>query len=195
MVEYADYDSSIGGVNFTENAYTVAQSLIRNKYKAYDADGEVILRGKQKMLKLKEEFPFVDADGDPAFTVKAAGVLDIAGSYALVDANTDETVIVLEKKFSIFTHKWKLRDPDTESLIAEITSRSALVGFLRGVSSLFNILPHKYEIQDDDGEHVGQIAGQFSIRDRYEVEIDDASNVPKAPVVAASMVIDALEGN
>lgn len=189
------HDDSIGGVEFDGNAYTVVQSLIRNKYKAYDGDGDIILKGKQKMLKLKEEFPFVDADGDPAFTVKAGGILDIAGNYALIDENTEEPVIVLDQNYSLFTDTWKLRDPDTEALIAKISSKSTLISVLRHISGLFSILPHKYEITDTDGDHVGSIAGQFSLKDRYEVEVDDASDVPRAPVVAAAMVIDAIEGN
>ena len=46
-----------------------------------------------------------------------------------------------------------------------------------------------------DGDHVGSIEGQFSLRDTYEISIDDASDVPKEPVVAAAMVIDAIQGN
>jgi uncharacterized protein YxjI len=57
------------------------------------------------------------------------------------------------------------------------------------------LIPHKYEITDADGNHVGNIDGQFSFRDRYEISIDDASSVPKETVIAAAMVIDALQGN
>jgi hypothetical protein len=57
------------------------------------------------------------------------------------------------------------------------------------------LIPHKYEISDADGNHVGNIEGQFSIKDRYEITIDDASNVPKEAVVAGAMVIDAIQGN
>jgi hypothetical protein len=35
----------------------------------------------------------------------------------------------------------------------------------------------------------------MSVKDRYEISIDDASDVPKETVVAAAMVIDALQGN
>ena len=50
-------------------------------------------------------------------------------------------------------------------------------------------------VTDADGGHVGRIEGQFSFRGRYEVPVDDASSVPKEPVVAAAMVIDAIQGN
>jgi uncharacterized protein YxjI len=183
------------GVELVDNEYRVVQSLFRNKYKAYDANGDLVLQGKQKMLKLKEEFPFLDGDGEPAFTVKAGGVLDVAGTYALIDEVTDETVVAIEKKWTMVNHRWKIRDPETEALIAEINSKSTIAAFLRSSNALFSVLPHTYEIIDADGDHVGTIKGQLSLKDEYTITIDDTSDVPKEAVVAAAMVIDALEGN
>jgi hypothetical protein len=57
------------------------------------------------------------------------------------------------------------------------------------------MIPHKYEITDVDGGHVGKITGQLSLKDRYDIIVDNASDVPKEPVVAAAMVIDAIQGN
>jgi len=42
------------------------------------------------MLKMKEEFP-VDADGNEVFTVKAGGIIDVAGNYVLSDAGPART--------------------------------------------------------------------------------------------------------
>lgn len=188
-------DDAISGLDLTDDEYQVVQSLIRNKYRAYDGDGNLVLQGKQKMFKLKEEFPFVDADGDSAFTVKASGVLDFAGDYALVDDRTGETVVVLDRNFTFVHDVWTLRDPDTGNPIAEIKSRSKLVSLLRHVHGLFDMIPHGYEITDAEGGHVGTIDGQFSLKDTYDVTIEDASGVPKEAVVAAGMVVDAIEGN
>ncbi|WP_276280635.1 hypothetical protein [Halorussus caseinilyticus] len=187
--------ADIAALDLTDDEYRVVQSLIRNKYEASNSDGELVLKGKQKMFKLKEEFPFVDADGNPAFTVKAGGVLDFSGDYALIDDETDETVVVLEHQFTLFVDKWALRDPDTGNRIAEIASKSKVVSLLRAVHDLFSLIPHEYEITDDDGRHVGAIEGQFSLKDKYDVTIDDAATVPKEAVVAAAMVVDAIEGN
>ena len=185
----------IRGLELTDDRYEVVQSLFRNKYKATDSAGNVVLRGKQKMFKLKEEFPFTDGDGNPAFTVKAGGILDVAGNYALIDDETDQPVVVLDENYTLFHDKWKIRDPDTEAVIATIESKSRLVSFLRHISEIFSLIPHKYEITDPNGGHVGTIDGQFAFKDKYTVTIDDASDVPKEAVVAAAMVIDALEGN
>ena len=185
----------IRGVDLTDDSYTVEQSLIRNKYAASDADGNTVLRGKQKMFKMKEEFPFTDGDGNEVFTVKAGGIIDVAGNYVLSDAQTGEDLVVLDNDFSIFQDTWTIRDADTESKVAQIDSRGALVTLARNYVPFGELIPHKYEITDADGGHVGDIEGQLSIRDRYEITIDDASNVPKEAVVAAAMVIDAIQGN
>lgn len=191
----ADADDSLASIDFPDDEYTVVQSLIRNKYRAMDSSGDVVLRGKQKLFKLKEEFPFVDGDGNPAFTVKAGGILDVAGNYVLTDDATGDPVVVLDKNWTFFRDRWKLRDPETEALIATIQSKSKVVSALRHLVGIFRILPHKYEILDVDGDHVGSIDGKFSLKDTYVVRVDDASDVPKEAVVAAAMVIDAIEDN
>jgi uncharacterized protein YxjI len=188
-----EYD--ISRLRLDGDSYTVEQSLVRNKYKAMDEAGTVVLRGKQKMFKMKEEFPFTDGDGTDVFSVKAGGIMDVAGNYTLFDAETDEAVVVLDNDFSIFQDTWRVRDPDTEALLATIESRGALVTLARNNLPFGQLIPHKYEITDADGDHVGNIDGQFSLKDRYEITVDDATDVPKEAVVAAAMVIDAIQGN
>lgn len=186
----------IRSIDLTDDEYTVEQSLIRNKYKALDRNGQTVIRGQQKMLKMKEEFPFVDPQGKEVFTVKAAGVIDIAGNYAIIDSATDEEVAILDNDYSILQDTWKIRDAQTEALVAKIESRGAAVTVARNVIPFLGpLIPHKYEITDANGNHVGSIDGQVSFRDRYEISIDDASDVPKETVIAAAMVIDALQGN
>jgi uncharacterized protein YxjI len=188
-------DIDISGLDLSGDRYVVEQSLIRNKYAASDSDGNTVLRGKQKMFKLKEEFPFVDADGEDVFSVKAGSVIDVAGNYVLTDSRTGEDLVVLDNDFSLFQDTWTIRDATTEAAIARIDSRGALVTLARNNLPFGELIPHKYEITDADGAHVGNIDGQISIRDRYEITIDDASSVPKEAVIAAAMVIDAIQNN
>jgi uncharacterized protein YxjI len=186
---------SISSIDLTDDRYTVEQALIRNKYKAMDSQERTVIRGKQKMFKMKEEFPFVDADGNEVFTVKAGGILDVAGNYAIIDAETGDQVAILDNDYSIFQDTWKIRDGRTEALIAQIDSRGAAITLARNLIPFGALIPHKYEITDVDGNHVGNIDGQFSLKDRYDIVIDDASDVPKETVIAAAMVIDAIQGN
>ena len=185
----------IQGIELTDDRYTVEQGFIRNKYKAVDADGNTVLKGKQKMLKMKEEFPFTDGDGNEVFTVKAGGIIDVAGNYVLSDAQTGEDLVVLDNDYSLLQDTWKIRDATTEAKLAEINSRGAMVTLARNIVPFGGLIPHKYEITDQEGAHVGSISGRVSLRDTYDITIDDASSVPKEPVIAAAMVIDAIQGN
>ena len=183
----------ISTVDLSDDRYEVQQSLVRNKYAVRDSAGDVVLRGKQKLFKLKEEFPFVTGDDEDAFSVKAGKVLDIAGNYAIVDAGTGEEVVVLDEDYSLFVENWTIRDPDSGEALATIKSKNKLLSGLRHLVSVANLIPNKYEIFDADGGHVGDIEGQFSMRDAYTVTIDDASDVPKEAVIAAACILDALE--
>ncbi|RLM72811.1 hypothetical protein [Halorubrum sp. Atlit-26R] len=189
--ESDEYD--ISTVDLSDDRYEVKQSLVRNKYAVRDSAGDVVLRGKQKMFKLKEEFPFVTGDGEEAFSVKAGGIIDVGGNYAIVDAGTGEEVVVLDEDYSLFVENWTVRDPDTGEALATIQSKNKLLSGLRHLVGAANLIPNKYEIFDADGGHVGDIEGQFSMRDAYTVTVDDASDVPKEAVVAAACILDALE--
>lgn len=189
--ESTAYD--ISTVDLDDDRYEVTQSAIRNKYVVRDSAGDVVLRGKQKMFKLKEEFPFVTGDDDDAFAVKAGGIMDVAGNYAIIDAGTGEEVVVLDEDYSLFVENWTIRDPETGAALATIRSKNKLVSALRHLFAVANLVPNKYEIFDADGDHVGDIEGKFSLRDAYAVSIDDASHVPKEAVIASACVLDALE--
>ncbi|MCQ4334265.1 hypothetical protein KM295_12400 [Natronomonas sp. F2-12] len=191
--ESASTTYNISTVDLNDDRYVVKQPRIRNKYVVRDSAGDIVLRGKQKLFKMKEEFPFVTGDGDDAFTVKAGGILDVAGSYAMMDAGTGDEVIVLDEDLSLFMENWTIRDPDSGDQLATIRSKNKLLSALRHVISVTNLIPNKYEIFDADGDHVGDIKGKFSLRDTYTVSIDDASTVPKEAVIAAACILDALE--
>lgn len=195
----AEPDSAAGedvvpGVALDAERYTVKQSLIRNKYAVYGPDGELVLRAKQKLLKVKEEFPFVNAADEPVFRVKAQNLFDIAGDYTITTEGGD-AIAVLEKQFTFFKHVWRVRDPDDERLFATIESGSTLVEALRNFSTVFGLIPHSYTITGPDGARLGSIEGRFSLRDVYDVEITDTGGAPREALVAACIAVDALEGN
>jgi uncharacterized protein YxjI len=183
----------ISTIDLDDDHYEVTQSAIRNKYVVRDSAGDVVLRGKQKLFKMKEAFPFVTGDDEDAFTVRAGGIVDVAGNYTITDAGTDEDVVVLDEDLSLFVENWTIRDPETGEPLATIRSKSTLLSALRHLISVTNLIPNTYEIVDADGDHVGDIEGQFSLRDTYTVSIDDASTVPREAVIAAACILDALE--
>ena len=187
-------EDSISKMDFPGTRFKVVQSLIRNKYDIYNSDDELILKAKQKMFRMKEEFPFVDPEGETVFTVKAAKVLDIAGDYAIFDGEDGDKIGLLTKKFSFLKHIWHVRDPETEEKWATIESRSALLELLRSISDILSFIPHKYTINSEDKE-IGRIEGKFSLKDTYSIELKEEKLPHKEAILAAAIAIDALEGN
>lgn len=182
----------IAGVDLSGDHYVVKQSLIRSKYAVEDGAGNVVLRGKQKRFKMREEFPFTDPDGNVAFRVKAKNVFDVAGDYTLIDEASGDAVAVIEKQFTLFKHVYRIRSPDGD-LWATIESESALVMAAKEFVGVLGLLPHSYSITDADGRSVGSIDERFSFRDVFDVRLDDTGDVPREAIVAAACAIDALE--
>ncbi|MFB6145034.1 MAG: LURP-one-related/scramblase family protein [Candidatus Nanohaloarchaea archaeon] len=193
----------IGGVDLSGDVYRVRQNFILNRYKVWDDDDELILRAKQKLFRLKEKVPFYNADGDVVFRVKGQKIIDVAGDYAVVDEESGDKVAVLKRNYTIFTHHWKIKSGDSdERLLANVESANEAVavlrvlgGFIPVLPNIFAFIPHSYVIKNPDDREIGRIKGKFSIRDAYSIEIDDPEDIPKESLVAASIAIDALEGN
>jgi uncharacterized protein YxjI len=193
MAETSGRDA-IGGIDLSGDEYVVRQSLIRNKYAVEDGGGEVVLRGKQKLFEMREEFPFTDPDGNVVFRVKAQNLFDVAGDYTLLDEASDEPLAVIEKEFTVFRHVYRVRSPDGD-LWTTIESESTLVMALKSISGVMGLLPHTYSITGPAGSALGELHERFSIRDVYDLTISDSGDAPKEALVAAAIAIDALEGN
>lgn len=187
-------DDPIANVDLTGSDYVIKQKLFRNRYRIYDDSGTLLLKTKQKLFKMKEEFPFFDADDQPVFRVKAKSVFDFAGDYTLTEAGTEDVIAVLEKEFTFFKHVWRIRSPDGD-VWATIESESALLEAARNSVGVFALLPHTYSITGPDGESIGTLKGRFSLRDIYDLHVEDTGDAPKEAIVAAAIAIDALEGN
>lgn len=175
--------------------YEVTQKLLSfgNKY-VIEADGEEVLRSKQKKFRLKEDFRFTTPDGDPALRVTTDKMLDVAATYTVVDEQTDEVVGTIERDVrSFLKHHWHLTDSDGTHL-ATIKEDSWARALVRRY--LTTLLPFSYRIEGESGE-LGSIRGALSFRDRYTIDLTaDAEGVldPRL-VVPAAVVVDAIEGN
>ncbi len=184
-------------VDLTKNEYIIRQKLLRNKYSIYDDEENLILKTKQKLFKIKEEFPFTDPEGNTVFQIKAEDIFDVAGDYAITTPE-GEPIAILDKNWTLLTHKWKIRDPKDERLLAKIESRGAIVELLRHapfIRILTQFIPHKYTIEDPEENQIGSIEGKLSIRDEYRIKVGDTGSSPKESIIAGAIAIDALEGN
>ena len=191
------YEISALGLSGTE--YTVEQTgtdkNFRPEYEARDVTGETIFRCTHEMYEGNDTFPFVDTDGTELFTVEATGNWDIAGDYLLTDGQTGEDLVVLDNDVSLLQDTWRIRDAEDESILATINSRGALYTLGRKLLPAGQWIGHSFEITDSEGSSVGTVESGFAVFDRYEVTIRDRSSVPAGPIVAATVVIDAIQEN
>jgi len=191
----------LSAIDLSGSQYTVEQTgrdeNFRPEYEARDVTGNTIFRTTYQMYEGKDEFPFIDTDGTEICRVKAIDTWDIAGDYLLTDSHTDEELVIFDNDLSLLQDTWRLRDPDDQSLLAEINSRGGLITLARKLLPAGQGIAHKYEITDSEGNSVGSIEGEFALFDfdQYEIALTDTSSIPTEPVVIGAIVIDAIQGN
>jgi uncharacterized protein YxjI len=189
----------ITGLGLSGTEYTIEQTgqdkNFRPEYEARDVSGDTLFRCTYNMYEGKDTFPFVDADGAELFTVEACGTWDIAGDYILTESDSGDELVVLDNDLSLLQDTWRIRDAADETLLAETTSRGGLVTVGRKLLPVGQFIGHRFEITDADGTSVGTIESDFAIHDQYELTISDSSAVPIDPLLAATVVIDAIQSN
>lgn len=178
------------GVDLTEDAYTVKQSLVRDRYRVYDEDGELLLRADHRDFTARREFSFVDEDGNDVFSVRTGNVED---DYFIVPRGQDRPLAIVERDISLLHRQWNVRHGHNERLLAVIKAQGPMVEFFRSYVPMMGMLPHTYVIEDTDGGRVGKLSRQFHITDTYDIDIGDAESVPKETIVAAAITVDALD--
>jgi len=187
----------ITGLGLSGTEYTVEQTgqdkNFRPEYEAKDVTGDTIFRCTYNTY--EGGTPFVDAEDNELLTVAPSGTLDIAGDYLLTDSHTGADLVVLDNDVSFLQDIWRIRDPQDGSLIAKVTSGGGLVTAARKLLPVGQFIGHKFVIADADGNSVGTIKSDFSIRDQYEIKISDSSSLPIDPIVVGTVVIDAIQGN
>lgn len=189
----------VTGLGLSGSEYVVEQTgqdeNLRPEYEARDVTGETVFRCTYNMYEGQDTFPFVDEDGDELLTVRATGTIDVAGSYVLTDAQTGDELVVLDNDVSLLGDTWRIRDAEDGTVLAALASRGGLVALARTLLPVGQFIGHRFEVTDAEERSVGTIESGFAIRDQYEVTISDASSVPIDPIVAATVVVDAIQGN
>lgn len=189
-------------IDLSGDSYKIKQRLLFNRYHIYDTEENLVLKAKQKILRFKEEIPFMNSENEVIFRVKADRIVDMGGDYTVFDEETEDPVIMLDKKYTLFRHRWVLRDPETEELLGKVHSQNPgvelfrwLGGILPILPNIFAFVPHTYDIDDRNGNKIAALEGQFSLRDIYQLNINDSNNIPKEALISGAIAIDALEGN
>jgi uncharacterized protein YxjI len=183
-------EDGIGAVDLTGETYTVKGSLVRDHYRVYDEDGELLLEADRREFRANRAFRFRDSDGEEAFSVQEGNIED---DFFVVPPEGDRPLVILERDSSLLGQEWNVRHGTTERLLATFEASGPMREFLRYYVPMMGVLPHTYVIEDADGNRIGTLSGQFTLSDSYELDVDTADGTDRESLVAAALSIDALE--
>lgn len=190
-------------ISLRDNYYRIRQQLLLNRYSIYDRNDEKVLKAKSKILSLKTNIPFMRPDsGEKVFRVISSRLLNISNNYNVRDERNEETMAVLDRKRTLLNQVWRIRDPQDSSLVATIKNESTILQFLRTyfgliplVPNIFALVPHTYNVTDVNNSKIGELEGELSIRDEYQLNLQDSGQLEREDMIASIIAIDALEGN
>ena len=169
-----------------------------NRYRVLvpDASGEpgpLIAFAEQKRMKLKEEVNFFadEAKTTPLFSFKSRQVIDMHARTDILDL-AGTPIGWFEKDFtqSLLRSTWHLHYADTSATGQERSLPKAII------RRVFDDLPLRFDfdfVEATSGQLVMSVDRQWSLRDRYEVEVLDPRI--ELPVAAAiTVALDAFQG-
>lgn len=191
------------GFDLADNYYRIKQQLLLTRYSVFDQSDEKILKAKAKILSIKTNIPFLRPDQEePVFRVVAARFPNVSNNYKVKDEQNDDVMSVLDRKRTLLNQVWRIRDPQDNSIVATIQNESTMLQFLRSyggmvpiVPNLFALAPHTYSITDVNDNQIGELEGELSIRDEYELNLEDSGQLDRKDMISSIIAIDALEGN
>lgn len=192
---------AISGLDLTDSFYRVKQSFLLKRYSVYDQNGEQVLKARNKILSLKTRIPFrLPGEEEHIFKVESERLMNISNNYNLTQEGEND-LAVIDRKRTILNQVWRVRNPDDNSIAAKIKTASQAVMAVRIIGSrvpllgvLTSIIPHTYEIEDNNGQKIGELEGQLSIRDTYDLKLQDSGSLDREAMIAAVISIDAIEG-
>ncbi|MFB6115002.1 MAG: hypothetical protein ABEK04_01825 [Candidatus Nanohalobium sp.] len=194
---------AIPGLDLTDSYYRIKQQMLLNRYSVYDQNDNKVLSAKKKILSIKTDIPFTkDGDDSPIFRVVSESLLNISHNYEVKNEETGENLAILDRKRTIFNQIWRVRDPNDNSIVATIKNSNQMVQFLRTyggkipiIPNVFAFIPHTYEVLDVNDNKIGELEGELSVRDQYDLKLQDSGQLDRESMIASIISIDALEGN
>ena len=150
-----------------QNVYRIRKKVwtIGNKYWIEDASRKIVGFSKQKILKFKEDIRiYTDENMDKEiFKIQQQQILDIWGTFAVIDSQTNATLGYIKRKALMSTFAWDEWDvyDASNQLIGGIHESQGL-GLLRKYLPGGALIPEKMTMKINDIP-VAEINQQFKI--------------------------------
>lgn len=136
--------------------------LFGNAFHVYTPEGALVLYGKQKAFKLKEDIRVYqdEAQARELLVIKARSIIDFSAAYDVHDATSGERIGAYRRKGlrSILRDKWEILDRN-DVPIGTIEEDSMYMALLRRFLS--NLIPQSYAIEAG-GVEVGRLKQRFN---------------------------------
>ncbi len=153
--------------------------------------GDLIAVAQQKRMALKEQVTFY-ADEErtrPVFSFKARQVIDLSSGYDVFDER-GESIGFFRKDFgkSLLRSTFHLNGPNLNAVGQERNQAVAIIRRFVDFPFTFH-----FDFVDDGGRPVMHVDRQFSLRDRYSVQVPD-QRVDFRLAAAMTVALDTLTG-
>jgi uncharacterized protein YxjI len=186
----------------TLTQFSVRQKLTMmvNRYEIAAPDGALVAVAQQKRMAWREQVTFYSDDSrkNAVFGFKARQRMDIGATYDVVDGN-GAPIGTFRKDFarSLIRSTWHIDQPNVLEAVGR--ERRASVAVLRRtwefvpfVSAVPFVIPYHFDFTTPDGRTVLSVVRRRSLRDSYEVTIQDAG-LDRRLAAAMAVALDALQ--
>lgn len=172
-------------------------TLLGAKFHVYDPEGNLVGFSKQKAFKLKEDIRIFTDESmtQERVAIKARSIIDFSAAYDVVDSKSGNRLGTLRRKgmASFLRDSWVVLDAQ-EREVGKIQEDSMGLALVRRF--LLNLIPQVFHFREEDGgEDFAEFRTHFNpFVHRMTVTIHDACPVPTPLVLAAGILLAAIEG-
>ena len=184
---------------FQHNYYLFRRKVFKlfgGAFHVYDEHKQLLLYGKQKAFKLKEDFRVYSDEKmtTELLTILTPQILDISATYGVRDATTGEVVGALKRKGlkSIVKDEWLFLSPEGREIGR--LKESSTVGAL--LSRFIKLIPQSYVVVTPDQHQVATLRQRFNpFVLKYDVRIPDPQPaIDRRLLIAAGILLAGIEG-
>jgi uncharacterized protein YxjI len=184
---------------FAQDWYRVRRKVFKifgGAFHVYDRDQHVIAYSKQAAFRLREDIRiFTDESMQtPLLTIQSRQIVDFSAAYDVVDAREGKKVGAARRKgwTSILRDSWELLDANDRP-VGKVSEDSAGLALLRRF--LTNLVPQRFDVVDPSGRKQADLDQRFNpFVYKLDVTVDSGSTIDRRLVLAAAVLIAAIEG-
>jgi uncharacterized protein YxjI len=187
---------------FERQRYMIRKKIFKlfgEAFHVFDpASGEVILYAEQRAFRLKEDFTvFADVSkAQPLLRITARQVLDISGTYDILDARTGEPVGACRRRGlrSMVRDSWEVFDASAQPL-AQVDEDSLPLALVRRFLS--DLVPQSFHVTDYGGQELArfkQYFNPFVFKMELDFSPDSARKMDRRLGLGLAVCMTAIEG-